>query len=195
MPPRAAPPRGGARGSGGASAGGGAKRTAFSPVTTPAKAGDADQGGGGGGGGNKYAKLQKLTPSKAKKSSALRVSLTRDRTEVTNFRVCCCGRVLCWMIPPQRRSSPRSRGIGSVVAFPSSVRFSQRPGMRCAHIRGGARYHGLDRDPGRRRRDPHPASRIVPAPRLVWTRPRDSPRGYYHGACPRSQVLCVPYRN
>ena len=95
MPPRAAAPRGGSRGSGAASAGGGAKRTVFSLVTTPAKASDADQGGGG----NKYAKLQKLTPSKAKKSSALRVSLTRDRAEVTNFRVCCCGRVPCWMIP------------------------------------------------------------------------------------------------
>ena len=92
MPPRV-PPRGGARGSGGASAGGVGKRAAFSPVTTPTKAGDADQGGGGGG-GNKYAKLQKLTPAKAKKSSALRCSLTRDRAEVTTFRVCCCGRCL-----------------------------------------------------------------------------------------------------
>ena len=174
MPPRAAPPRGGARGSGGASAGGGAKRTAFSPVTTPAKAGDADQGGGGGGGGNKYAKLQKLTPSKAKKSSALRVSLTRDRAEVTNFRVCCCGRVLCWMIPHVPCWMIPHANAAGVLPFQSQV-VSQVSGDTIWNAgdltNKRSRHHGLDPDPGRRRRDPHPASRIVPAPRLVWTRP------------------------
>ena len=81
----------------------------------------------------------------------------------------------------------------SMIAFLGSVR-ALAATRRYANIRG-ARHHGLDRGPGRRRRDPHPASatapRIVPAPRLVWTRPRGSPRGYYRGTCPRSRVLCV----
>ena len=170
MPPRAAAPRGGSRGSGAASAGGGAKRTVFSLVTTPAKASDADQGGGG----NKYAKLQKLTPSKAKKSSALRVSLTRDRAEVTNFRVCCCGRVLCWMIPHVPCWMIPHANAAGVLPFQSQV-VSQVSGDTIWNAgdltNKRSRHHGLDPDPGRRRRDPHPASRIVPAPRLVWTRP------------------------
>ena len=115
-----------------------------------------------------------------KDSSALRVSLTRDPAEVTNVRVCCCARVPCWMILHANaagdlpfQSQVVSQVSGGTIAFLGSFRFSQRPvGMRCAHIRGGARHHVLDRNPGRRRRgDPHPASRIVPAPRLVWTRP------------------------
>ena len=75
----------------------------------------------------------------------------------------------------------------SMIAFLGSVR-ALAATRRYANIRG-ARHHGLDRGPGRRRRDPHPASatapRIVPAPRLVWTRPRGSPRCYYRGICPK----------
>jgi hypothetical protein len=92
-----------------------------------------------------------------------------------------------------RRDDHHLGRAASMIAFLGSVR-ALAATRRYANIRG-ARHHGLDRGPGRRRRDPHPASatapRIVPAPRLVWTRPRGSPRGYYRGTCPRSRVLCV----
>ena len=92
-----------------------------------------------------------------------------------------------------RRDDHHIGRAASMIAFLGSVR-ALAATRRYANIRG-ARHHGLDRGPGRRRRDPHPASatapRIVPAPRLVWTRPRGSPRGYYRGTCPRSRVLCV----